>query len=96
MSTNDDCELVQFKSSDDLHKFLTEKVDDITKVQLVVSSDIPMSRDGSEIIDESCSLFHTVSGRPFAINHQEFERLLNSGLLHRLGIPIQIQPRERR
>lgn len=84
----------QFPNSEELLRHLQERSDDFESVQLMVPNDIPVVGPNGEqrLLKECCGIIKTCNGSPIAIHREEFEKLLNDGILQRLKIPISLVP----
>lgn len=88
----------RFPSSQDLIKRLQERSDDFESVSIMVTNDLPLSGPQGQMLlaRDCCCIIKSCSGESILIHREEFEKLLNDGILQRLKIPISLLPREAR
>ncbi len=84
----------QFPTSEQLLRRLQEKSDDFERVTLMVTNDLPLSGPSGEkrMMKDCCAIIHTCDGQAFVVHREDFETLLNDGILQRLKVPISLLP----
>lgn len=88
----------RFPTSDELLRRLQEKSDDFDSVTLMVTNDLPIMGPNGEqrLMNNCCAIIKTCNGESIIVHRDEFQTLLNNGVLQRLKIPISLLPREDR
>jgi hypothetical protein len=88
----------RFSTSEDLLRRLQEKSDDFESIKLMVTNDMPLMGPNGEkrLAKDCCAIIKTCNGQSILIHRDEFEALLNDGILQRLKIPVSLIPREDR
>jgi len=96
---SDDYETQAFETPEELIAYLTEHCDDFDDVTIMVANDLYMGDSKSETLDripDHCCQINTCGGRPILLTPDFAARLLNSGVLQRLSIPVILLPIEQR
>jgi hypothetical protein len=88
----------RFPTSDELLKRLQEKSDDIDAVTIMVVNDMPLIGPNGEtrLAKNCCCIIKTCTGESIMVHRDEFQTLLNDGILQRMKIPISLLPLEAR
>lgn len=88
----------RFSSSEALIRQLQERSDDFEGVTMMVANDLFMTGPEGQrhLAKNCCCLIKTCTGESILIHREEFETLLNDGILQRLKIPISLVPFEAR
>jgi transcriptional regulator of aromatic amino acid metabolism len=84
----------RFGTSAELLKLLRERSDDFDRVEMMVVNDLLLTgpEGQTKIAKNCCCTIRLCNGTRLLIHRDEFETLLNDGILQRLKIPISLTP----
>ena len=89
---SDNSNILQFATTEEFLRHVTEICDDIDCVEIPVAHDIFITSDDGErrATDEVYMVLKLMNGVQHLILRREAETLLNSGIFHRMRIPIKL------
>lgn len=84
----------EFTTSEQLLRRLQERSDDFEHITVMVVNDIPIKgpQGQGRLVKNCCALIKLCNGESLVIHRDEFEVLLNEGILQRLKIPLKLLP----